>query len=286
MHIILGATGHIGSELARLLLDRGEPVTVVVRNRDTAAAWRARGARSAVADIHDTGALREALLEGTRLFLLNPPADPAFDSDVEERVTLRSILTALEGSSIRGIVAASTYGAKQGTRIGDLGTLHELEQGLAAQAIPVTVLRSAYYMSNWDKALTGAREQGMVPSFFPVEFELPMVAPRDIAEVAAELLTEPNMRTGLVHVEGPERCSAARVAAAFARELAKPIHAVEIPPDRWLPTLEKLRFSAAAAESFAGMCRETLGGRFPDASQARRGATSIEAYIAELVGRP
>lgn len=283
MYIILGATGHIGSELVRILLERGEAPKVVVRNHDTAQRFRERGANAAVADIHDTAALHEAFADGTRLFLLNPPADPSLDPDVEERVTARSILTALERSPIERIVAISAYGATQGERIGDLGTLFDLEQGLAAQAIPFSVLRSAYYMTNWDTALAGAREHGVLPSFFPIDFRLAMVAPRDIAEVAAELLTAPEVGPALVHVEGPERYTAAQVAAAFRSALGKPVNAIETPPERWQPTLTKLGFSPAAAESFAGMTQLALRVRVPEPSETRHGSTSLDRYVADLV---
>jgi uncharacterized protein YbjT (DUF2867 family) len=66
VHIVLGATGHIGGALAEGLLDRGEPVIAVTRDAERAAGLRARGARVAVADVNRIGALREVLSLGTR----------------------------------------------------------------------------------------------------------------------------------------------------------------------------------------------------------------------------
>lgn len=61
MHIILGATGHVGSAVANALLEGGEPVTIVTHNPQKAGDWQQRGAQVAVADVHDTAALRRIL---------------------------------------------------------------------------------------------------------------------------------------------------------------------------------------------------------------------------------
>ncbi|WP_207895881.1 NAD(P)H-binding protein [Hymenobacter gummosus] len=114
MHIILGATGHVGSAVARALLQQGQPVTVVTRDAAKSADWQQRGAQVAVADVRDAAALRRVLQQGRRLFLLNPPAPPDSDSAAEERRTLRSILQAIEGSGLERIVAESTTGPSPG----------------------------------------------------------------------------------------------------------------------------------------------------------------------------
>lgn len=285
MHIILGASGHVGSAVAQALLDQGEAVTAVMHDPRKARDWQNKGARTAVVDVHDAGALRRVLREGRRLFLLNPPASPATDTVAEERRSLASILAALADSGLEMIVAESTYGAQPGVRLGDLGVLYEMEQALAAQPIPATIIRAAYYMSNWDAALSTAREHGQVMALYPPGFKLPMVAPRDIGLLAARLLTEPKEHSGLYCVEGPERYSPADVAAAFATALGKPVNAVETPRGQWRDALRSMGFSEPAAESFANMTAATLETpSLPDAPV--RGATTITEYVRELTAKP
>lgn len=284
MHIILGGTGHVGSATAAALLARREPVTLVTRSGSRADAWRRRGAQVAVADVHDVASLRRVFRQGRRLFLLNPPADPSTDTDVEECETVAAIIAALEGSGLQKIVAQSTYGARPGERCGDLSTLYELEQALHAQPIPVSVIRGAYYMSNWDFSLDTARKAGVVQTFFPADFELPMVAPADLGQIAARLLTEPAERRGLHHVEGPERYAPSDVAAAFARALARPVELVTVPREDWKKTFENMGFSEPAAESYTRMTAITVEQcEMPD--RPERGKISLERYIADLVER-
>jgi len=282
MYIILGGTGHIGSALARILLDRGERVTVVTRREEKRGEWEKSGAEVAVVDVRDTEALRRVFSCGKRAFLLNPPAAPSSDIDVEERRTVQSIVAALDGSGLERVVAQSTYGAQAGRNIGDLGVLYEFEEALHRQPIGTAIIRGAYYMSNWDMSLETARTDGRVNTFFPGAFKLPMVAPHDIAEFAAALLTETTGSVGLHYIEGPERYSASDVAAAFAHALGRTVTVDTVPEGQWMDTLMAVGFSERAAESMATMTRITLNdAELPEAPVL--GATTLGQYIEAVV---
>lgn len=177
MNIVLGANGHVGSAVAKTLLQQGQEVLVVLHSEDNKAAWQEQGAQVAVTDVNNAAALREVFRKGEKAFLLNPPAAPDTDTVAVETRSVNSILNALAGSGLKKVVAQSTYGAQPGEGIGDMGVLYLLEQGLAEQAIPFTIVRAAYYMSNWDMALQTARSEGIVHTLFQVDFKLPMVAP-------------------------------------------------------------------------------------------------------------
>lgn len=288
MYIILGATGHVGSAVAQTLLRKGQPVTVVTHDSKKADEWKQKGADVVVADVHDTDGLRQVFRRGKRLFLLNPPAAPSTDTAEEERKSISSILTALADSGIEKVVAESTYGTQPGDRIGDLGVLYELEQGLAKTGIPASIIRAAYYMSNWDMSLQTAQQEGKVHTLYPPDLKLPMAAPQDLGQVAAQLLMEPVGKTGLYYVEGPETYSSADVAAAFSTALNKPVEAVETPRDQWIPALMTMGFSQKGAESMAAMTAITLEklekqDDLPDSPI--RGTTTLEKYINTLVSR-
>lgn len=286
MHLILGGTGHVGSTAAKALIQNGEPVTIITRDGQSPAAKELQrlGAEVASADIHNVEALRQVFHKGKRLFLLNPPADPSTDTDAEEQETLKSILAALNGSGLEKIVAQSTYGAQPVHRAGDLGSLYDMEQSLKEQLIPNSIIRAAYYMSNWDASLETARTDGIVRSFFPEDFALPMVAPGDIGNFAARLLMEPVSNTGLHYVEGPERYTAADVADAFSSVLKKHVHIVVIPREHWVQAYKEMGFSDKAAVSYTAMTAITLEKPFLSESP-ERGKTSLIEYVSDLVRR-
>ncbi|SKB47984.1 NmrA family NAD(P)-binding protein [Dyadobacter psychrophilus] len=283
MHIILGATGHVGSAVAETLLNQGEPVTIVTRDAGKSEKWKQKGAEVAIADVHDVETLRRVFRRGKRLFLLNPPASPDTDTVAEEKKSLACIIAAVEGSDLEKIVAESTYGAHDGEGVGDLGVLYEMEQKLAETRIPFSVIRGAYYMSNWDWFLETAEQEGKIYSLYPADFKIPMVAPEDLGQFAAQLLTEPIDRTGLYYVEGPEIYGPADVADAFAEALGKPVGTVVIPRTEWIPYLKKSGFSQEAAESMAAMTDVTLEKKFEVSDSPFRGDVSLRAYVAGLV---
>ncbi|KKX34123.1 NmrA family NAD(P)-binding protein [Rhizobium sp. LC145] len=283
MHIILGGTGHVGSVAAETLLSRGEPVTIVARHPEKADRLRRKGAEIAAADVHDTEALRKILRKGGRLYALNPPAPPSSDTDAEEKATIASILAAIEGSGLEKVVGHSTYGAQKGEGIGDLGTLYGLEEGLKRQPIPASILRAAYYMSNWDFALEAARAEGVLNTFFPEDHRLPMVAPQDLGEAAADLMMEPAEQARLLHVEGPEHYCPADVAAAFAEVLGRPVRTVTTPREEWERAYRALGFSDAAVKSYAGMTGLTLDAPMRPANGVRRGRMTLRDYVRGLV---
>lgn len=281
MHVILGGTGTVGSALARLLLDRGEEVTVVTRDAGKRAEWSARGASVAVADVHDTPRLREALAAGERLYLLNPPAPFDTDTDAVENAAVDSILAALDGLEPERVVAHSTYGAQQGEALGDLNVLYRLEQGLEDKPYPVYFLRAAYYFKNWDMGIEEARESGVLTSFFPEDLPLPMVAAGDLAEAGAIFLATDECPPGVHHVEGPRRYTPRDVAAAIGGRLGRDIEVSVVPEDGWEGAFRAAGFSAPAARSYARMTAITRYQRYEMPAMPRRGRITLDSYFAD-----
>jgi uncharacterized protein YbjT (DUF2867 family) len=282
MYIVLGATGHIGSAVAASLLRAGAAVTVVTRDAKKAASWRMRGAEAAVLDMTDVDALRDVFKRGRRAFLLNPPAPPDTDTDAQEHRTLAAIAHAVEGSGLEKIVLESTYGARHGDRLGDLSVLYDFERALLRQAIPVTVLRAAYYMSNWDPLLESARH-GVLPSMYPADVAIPMVAPADVAVVAAGLLQESPERNGTHHVEGPARYTSVDVASAFEKTLGRDVKLEVTPREGWETAFRKLGFSVAAAAAYARMTAISVDGDIETPNNPERGTTTLSEYIDQMV---
>ncbi|RWC30893.1 NmrA family NAD(P)-binding protein [Mesorhizobium sp.] len=284
MFIVTGANGHVGSAVVSTLLITGHPVTAVLHSTNSIEKWRKRGAQTAVVDVRDTDKLHTVFKTGTRAFLLNPNADVSTDTDREEHATVRSIVAALEDSGLEKVVAASTYGAQPGERCGDLNILYDFEQALAAQPIPATIQRAAYYMSNWDD-LVDAAKQGVLPTMLPADMKLPMVAPADLGKAAARHLLEPPHAQDVHYVEGPERYSPGDVANVFAAALDNPVRVEVIPRDQWIAAYKKLGFSAAAADSYARMTAVSIDSGFAMSEPFERGETILEEYVGALVAK-
>ncbi|MFT0737175.1 NmrA family NAD(P)-binding protein [Ralstonia wenshanensis] len=283
MYVVMGATGHVGGAVAQTLLASGEQVTILTRRPERAGRWREKGASVAMADVEDVDSLRAAFRRGQRAFLLNPPADIAGDTDAAERRTIANILAALEDSGLEKVVAASTYGARPGQGIGDVTTLWALEEGLRRQPIPAAINRGAYYMTNWAGLLETVTQTGKLPSMFPADMPMPMVAPADLGEAAAARLLTPVEEVGVRYVEGPQRYTPQDVAQAMARTLGRGV-AVEVAPrDRWETIYKGLGFSDEAARAYVRMTAVTQDEGFDMLSDVVRGHVSLADFIAAAV---
>lgn len=285
MFIILGATGHVGSACAKALLQSNHEVTAVTRDAAKAEPLRKLGAAIAVADLYDVDAMRDVFRRGRRLFMMNPPADPSTDTDATEKDTARHLLAATDGSGLEKIVAESTYGAQDGDEIGDLNTLFGMEEGLRAQSIPHGIIRAAYYFSNWDQMLSPAETDGVLPTMFPADLKLPMVAPADLGRIAAEKMTAPIGEARIEYVEGPKRYSSLDVADAFSKALGKPVELMVTPRNQWKDAYRKLGFSNTAARSYARMTAKTADGEYEMPADPTRGTITLQDYIDALVAR-
>lgn len=284
MYVILGGTGQVGSATARALLDEGQQVTIVTRDESHGEDLKKAGAKIAVADVRDVDALRSVFQTGKRAFLLNPPADPSGDTDKEERENVAAIIAALEGSGLEKVVAASTYGAFDGERCGDLTVLHEFEQALEKQPISTAINRAGYYMSNWAGMAEPVRESGTLPSFLPADLSVPMVAPPDLGKAAARRLMSGTDDLGIEHIEGPDRYTANDVAAAFAEAMNRKVEVQEVPRDALEDTFREFGFSDEAAASYACMTCRMIDGETMPKGEPILGSVTLKDYLASVAG--
>ncbi|WP_281700865.1 NmrA family NAD(P)-binding protein [Acetobacter malorum] len=283
MYVVMGATGHVGGSVARALLAAGEAVTVVTRNAAKAEAWRQKGAEVAVLDVQDTPALAAVFQKVRRAFVLNPPASPALNTDVEERRTVQAILKALQGNGLEKIVLQSTYGAQPGAHCGDLGVLYEFEEGARQLGIPLCVVRAAYYMSNWTFGVDAVRASGVLETFLPASQKVPMVAPQDVGAVAAQLLRAPASETGVYAVEGPEQYSPEDVAEVLGAVLNQPVRVASLPKAEWLAAYRRNGFSENAAQSYAHMTEIFVTQAYDVPASPLKGTTDLKTYFQQVL---
>lgn len=285
MFIILGGTGHVGQAAARRLKAAGHAVTVVTSDRKKVAGIEGQGCVAAVADVCDVEGLRVVLRSGRRALLLNPPAPISGDTDARESATANAIVEAARGAGLEKVVAASTYGARAGEACGDLTVLYDFEQALSALDTPIAINRAAYYFSNFDILVDAVRKGGVLPTPFPADLLLPMVAPEDLGAAAARRLVSGLDDVGVRHVAGPERRTMNDVARAFAQALGRPVRVETLPRDRWLEDYRKHGFSDAAALSYACMTQATIDTVEQAPEPDERGEVTLESYIQALVAR-
>lgn len=233
MFVITGASGKVGGQVARSLLERKLPVRVVLRDAAKAATWAAQGCETAFASMHDAPALGQAFADAEAVFVLLPPAfnpSPGFE---ESRANIAALVTALRQARPGRVVALSTVGA-HAVQENLLTQLQMMERAFAELPMPVTFLRAAWFMENsaWD--IEGAYSLGLMPSFLqPLDKPVPMVATADVASAVARLLQENWSGRRVVELEGPTPISPLQLAATLGRVLGREVTAQPVPRATW-----------------------------------------------------
>jgi len=291
MYVVAGATGSTGSLVANALLERGQPVRVLVRNEAAGASWRERGAEVARVDFDEgSAALTEALrgCEGAWLLVPTPPSE---STGVLARCArwVDVMGEALTASRLPHAVVLSSMGAHQAEGTGIVQTLNVAERKLGALGTPVTFVRAAFFMENWFGYGRMAMEQGVVPSCLsPAERKLPMVAVRDVAAACARLLLEPTPGRRVLELSGPADYSLEDVAEAMGRAVQRQVRPLVSPLDTQVERLISFGSSREMAELFNDHTRAMNSGQAlmeGGGVPRERGPTSLEEAFEPLARR-
>jgi uncharacterized protein YbjT (DUF2867 family) len=263
-NIILGATGQIGSLLVRKLMEFHQPVKAVVRDSKKAAWLSESGISVGIADYLDGDSLKLAFRGGSTAFLLTPENPASEDILRDTAAILQNCRGAVIDSGIERIVGLSSFGAQHDSGTGNLLMSHMLEHAFEDLNIEQVFVRPAYYYSNWAGYADIVRNDGILPTFFPPELKIPMIAPSDVAAFIAEIIAgerEPRNIFEIFEIAGPEPYSSDDIAKAFGNILDKTIVPVQIPRDEWHTTLERAGFSPSGAENLVMMTEAVINGK-------------------------
>ncbi|SHI35560.1 Uncharacterized conserved protein YbjT, contains NAD(P)-binding and DUF2867 domains [Hymenobacter daecheongensis DSM 21074] len=253
--VITGATGHIGTALVHELLRKGYRVTAVARPSARLDALRAAGAETQAGDLHDTAFLTEALRGADAAFLMIPPNVTAPDVLEHMRQVGESVAQAVRAAGLKQAVHLSSIGADLSGGTGPVVGLHRQEARLnQIEDLRVAHLRPAYFMENLLANVGLIQHMGIMGSGMRPELAFPMVATKDIAAKAAELLEKADFAAGAVHyVLGPQNYSQQDAARAIGQAIGRPeLPYVQFPYE----DAKKGMIGAGLSESMAGLYDE------------------------------
>ena len=283
MYAVTGITGKVGGAVAQELLAAGQKVRAVVRDAAKGKPWADKGCEVAVAEIGDADALTAAFAGVDGVFLMTPPnydPEPGFP---ETQANARAIETAIAAARPGKVVFLSTVGA-QALEPNLLNNSRLTEEMLRRAPVPVAFLRAGWFMENaaWD---VEAARSGVVPSFLqPLDHPIPMVATADIGATAAALLQESWNGVRVVELEGPRRYAATDIGRAFAAALSREVRMEPVPRDTWeqLFRSQGMQHPMPRIRMVDGFNEGWID--FEGGGEHRRGSTTLDAVIAELVG--
>lgn len=229
--LVTGATGNTGRAIVDALVERGAPVRAMVRAEADRGRLRPE-VEGIVADFNDSAALEAALDGAERAYLVTPSSEQA-----EEQQKRFAELAAKAGT--RHLVVLSQLGAQEHSPVRFLRYHGAVEQHVRDLGIGYTFLRPNLYFQG---LLTFARSISADGKFYaPIgEATVSAVDVRDIAAVAAVVLTESGHDGATYTLTGPEAIRHAQIAAALTAALGRTVMFIDVPPEAFAASIQKL----------------------------------------------
>ena len=288
MFVVLGASGNTGHVVATNLLTRGEKVRVVGRNSAHLQPLASKGAEPFIADVADASALARAFQQADSAYVMIPPnltsKDPLGYAD---RVS-DAIAAAVQKSGTKNVVALSSIGAELPSGTGPVAGLHHLEQKLNQIGnANVLYLRAAYFMENTLPQVNAIRQMGSVAGPLRPDLSLPMIATRDIGNVAVDNLLHPTIRGKQAReLLGQRDLTYTEVATIIGKAIGKSdLKYAQVPDDQFRNVLVQMGMSEQVARLLLEMTDALNSGKM-HALEPRKPQnttpTSYETFVAEV----
>lgn len=224
MYVIMGATGNIGSKLAKVLLDKGEKVTVHGRSAERLQPFVDRGAIAAIGDIVDVRFSTNTFKGADAVFAMIPQDYQTKDFRKYYNELGDNIVKAIQESGVKHVVFLSSHGVHLPDKVGPVKGLHDVEQKLNKLAdVNVLHLRPTYFMENLLANVGMIKNMGITGGGIKEDWKFPMVATKDIASVAAEHLLKRDFSGKTSHESLGERdVTMNEVTKIFGEKIGKP----------------------------------------------------------------
>jgi uncharacterized protein YbjT (DUF2867 family) len=271
--LLTGATGTVGGQVARELKSAGVPFTALVRDR-------ARGEQALGAEVE----LREGDYE-------RPDTIVAAFEGADRVFLVASLvpqLAELEGNAVdaavragvRHVVKLSTAGVAQapdaaGGSVPRQYPLHRrAEEQLERSGIAFTHLRPGPFMQNTLNFRASIAAEGVFRGAWG-NGAMGYVDVRDVAAVAAVVLTEDSHEGQVYELTGPQALSPADIALKLSAAIGRDVRYEDVPAD----AVRQAMLSRGMSEWFAGAMVEVM-------EHTRNGAAArVTQVVSDLTGR-
>jgi uncharacterized protein YbjT (DUF2867 family) len=189
MYVVTGATGNTGRVIVETLLAKGKKVRAMGRNVEHLQALVDRGAEAFVGSVADRSAVLSAFRGAQAVYVMIPPNYTTEDFRAYQNEIGKAYASAIRQAGIPYVINLSSVGAHLSEGAGPISGLYDVEQQLnQLQSLNIVHLRPGFFMENLFFSLDLIRNRNINGSSLRGDLKMPMIATRDIAQVAAQLL--------------------------------------------------------------------------------------------------
>jgi uncharacterized protein YbjT (DUF2867 family) len=263
--LLVGATGQVGSIVARNLVGGGNQVRALVRDPDAAAAKLGPGIEYVRGDLDDPATLPAALKGVDAAYLATAPAP-------EQVVQEGNFVDAAAAAGLPRLVELSVIGTDVSVPMFEY---HQaIEAKIASSGVPATVLRPGGFYTSLLFAAEAVRA-GMLPSAAG-DGRIAWIDHADVADVATAVLLDAGYNGQVLSLTGPAALTYDDVAAALERALGKPVAHLRIDEEELGQQLRSAGLPGWLADSFLGQHRLMRENRL----------SQVTSVVEDVLGRP
>ncbi|HZS59892.1 MAG TPA: NAD(P)H-binding protein [Gemmatimonadaceae bacterium] len=270
--LVTTPNGHVGSRVIQRLTGHAD-IAVFVRDP---ARITVQNVVVHKGDLEDAAALAKAAVGADAMFFLIPPKPTVKDWAAFMHEVTSNAAQAIRANNVKHVVFISSFGA-QLPNLGPISMIGREEETLRAVAPNLTILRAAYFMENLLQSVPTVRDASTVYNVFAPDFQLPMVATRDVGDAAAERLLDLSWSGQSIRgLQGPADITFMDVTRAIGQALNRPITYVQATVDMAEGGMRAAGLSEAVATGYGEMLRGMikLGGRGLAAEPRSRESTT------------
>jgi uncharacterized protein YbjT (DUF2867 family) len=232
--LVVGATGVLGAQVVRRLMDRGGvAVRALARTPAKAAALAALGVETVPGDLTDAASLERACRGVQRVFVAAHGLigrGRQASEHVDDRGH-RALISVARQAGVRRFVYTSARGASPSHPIDFFRTKHNIEQALLDSGLDAVILRPSAFMEqhvhefNGKSVLETGKAKLVGPGARPRNF----VCAEDVARFAVRALLEDPPPFRRIEIGGPGNYTNGDVAALYARMAGIPARVSHLP---------------------------------------------------------
>jgi len=276
-------TGHIGSKLANILLDRKADVTLIARHPEKVKNLASRGAKVIAGEHSDPAIVEQAVRGADTLFWLTPAEMTSHDPLGTARRMAEAGASVIREHPDLHVVQLSSAGAFLPSGTGPIVGHYETEEKFRAAGKNIVSLRPNEFMENVFFSLPTIIGQGSIYTSVLGSVKAPFIATQDIAEIAAEFLLKPIDGHHVIDIVGPQEISFDEWARIAGQAIGKQVRVVTVPGDKLKAAMTQSGMSPEMAALLVEMeeAYPKIQGQFKG-EQKRTGKVTFSQFAREV----
>lgn len=286
-YVVTGATGNVGKVLAEKLLAEGKRVRVIGRSHERLRSLMDMGAEGLVGSLDDVDFLTRAF-EGARVvFTMIPPNFTAEDFRSYQNLVGEALSQAIEKAGVTHVVNLSSMGGHLAEGTGPIKGLYDQEQRLnRLPNLNVVHLRPTFFMENLLMGIEVIKKMGVNAGATVADAATPMIATKDIAAAAAELMLNATFEGQQAReLLGPRDYTMAEATAAIGKAIGREnLQYMQVPYEIVRQAMIEQGLTASVADEMVELARGSNEGLLkPTEKRTSENTTptTLEEFAAE-----